>query len=112
MKLYDHDYDHLAEGRVIPHEIYDLQTNTGYVSIGSSSETASFVTDNLLWWWWEYGIHQYPDATNILLLGDAGGADRYRHVQFKYKLMEFAKQTGLSVVVCHYPPSFSKYNPI
>jgi hypothetical protein len=110
--VYDHDYEHLSEGKVIPHGIYDLQTNTGYISIGSSSETAGFVIDNLLWWWGEHGIHQYPDAHNILLLCDAGGANGYRHFIFKYKLMQFAKATGLSVVVCHYPPYCSKWNPI
>ena len=26
--------------------------------------------------------------------------------------MEFAEQTGLSVIVCHYPPYCSKWNPI
>lgn len=26
--------------------------------------------------------------------------------------MQFAKQTGLSVIVCHYPPYCSKWNPI
>jgi hypothetical protein len=112
IKVYDHDYEHLSAGKVIPHGIYDVQTNKGYLSIGNSSETADFVIDNLLWWWREYGIHQYPDAKNILLLCDAGGANSYRHGIFKYKLMEFAKQTGLSVMVCHYPPYCSKWNPI
>jgi hypothetical protein len=89
-----------------------LQANKGYVSIGNSSETAGFVTDNLLWWWNEHGIHQYPDAKNILILCDAGGANSYRHFIFKHKLMEFAKETGLSVTVSHYPPYCSKWNPI
>ena len=112
VKVYDHDYEYLSEGKVVPHGIYDLQANKGYVSIGGSSETADFIVDNLLWWWWEYGIHQYPDAKNILLLCDAGGANSYRHFIFKHRLMEFAKQTGLSVIVCHYPPYCSKWNPI
>jgi hypothetical protein len=112
IQVYDHDYEHLSEGKVIPHGIYDLQTNTGYVSIGNSSETAGFVIDNLLWWWQQHGIHQYPDARNMLLLCDAGGANSYRHFIFKSKLMAFAKETGLSVIVCHYPPYCSKWNPI
>lgn len=112
VKVYDHDYEHLSEGKVIPHGIYDLQANQGYISIGSSSETADFVVDNLLWWWRQYGIHQYPDAKNMLLLCDAGGANSYRHFIFKYKLMAFAKETGLSVIVSHYPPYCSKWNPI
>ena len=112
VKVHDHDYEHLSEGKVIPHGIYDLQANKGYISIGSSSETADFVMDNLRWWWYEYGIHDYPDTQNILLLCDAGGANSYRHHVFKYKLMEFAAETGLSVIVCHYPPYCSKWNPI
>ena len=112
IKVFDHDYEHLSQGKVIPHGIYDIQANKGYVSIGASSETADFVVDNLLWWWLEYGIDQYPNARNILLLCDAGGANSYRHFVFKHRLMEFAKQTGLSVIVCHYPPYCSKWNPI
>ena len=112
LKVYDHDYQHLSEGKVIPHGIYDLQANKGYVSIGGSSETADFILDNLLWWWQEYGIHQYPNAKNLMLLCDAGGANSYRHFIFKDRLLKFAKQTGLTIMVCHYPPYCSKWNPI
>jgi hypothetical protein len=112
VKVFDHDYEHLSEGKVIPHGIYDMQANKGYISIGTSSETADFVMDNLFWWWWEYGIHLYPDAKNILLFCDAGGANSYRHFIFKHRLQKFAKETGLSVIVCHYPPYCSKWNPI
>jgi hypothetical protein len=56
MKVYDHDYDYLSEGKVISHGIYDLQQNNGYVSNGKSAETAYFIKDNLLWWWTQYGI--------------------------------------------------------
>lgn len=112
IKVYDHDYEHLSEGKVIPHGIFDLQANKVYISIGGSSETADFVIDNLLWWWEQHGIHQYPDAKNILLFCDAGGANCYRHHIFKHRLMKFAKETGLSVIVCHYPPYCSKWNAI
>ena len=112
IKVFDHDYEHLSQGKVVPHGIYDLQANKGYISIGGSNETADFVLDNLLWWWWEYGIHQYPDAKNILLLCDAGGANSYRHFLFKHRLQKFAKETGISIIVCHYPPYCSKWNPI
>ena len=112
LKVYDHDYEHLSEGKVIPHGIYDLQQNKGYVSIGNSSETAEFITDNLMWWWTQYGIHQYPDAKNILILCDAGGANSYRHHIFKHHLLQFAKETGMSLIVSHYPPYCSKWNPI
>ena len=39
VKVFDHDYNHLSEGKVIPHGIYDLQRNEVYVTIGTSHET-------------------------------------------------------------------------
>jgi hypothetical protein len=71
IEVFDHDYGHLSKGIVIPHGIYDLQRNEGYVSIGSSHETAEFTKDNLLWWWDNFGIHYYPDTSVILILCDA-----------------------------------------
>lgn len=112
IKVYDHDYPHLSEGKVIPHGIYDLQRNEGYISIGGSHETAVFVKDNLLWWWDEFGVHQYPDACTILILCDAGGANDYRHHSFKKQMLLLAKQIGLDIIICHYPPYTSKWNPI
>jgi len=38
IKVFDHDYEYLSEGKVIPHGIYDLQAKKGY--IGGFSETA------------------------------------------------------------------------
>jgi hypothetical protein len=112
VKVYDHDYTHLAEGKVIPHGIYDLQRNEGYITIGTSHETAEFITDNLLWWWETYGIHQYPDAKSMLIFCDAGGGNSYRHHIFKKKLLELAETIGKKLIICHYPPYSSKWNPI
>ncbi|TXK50539.1 hypothetical protein FVR03_04990 [Pontibacter qinzhouensis] len=60
LQVFDHDYDHLATGRLIPFGIYDLNRNQGYVSIGTSHETAEFIADALLWWWEGFGCHHYP----------------------------------------------------
>ncbi len=111
-EAYDHDYPHLGKGKVIPHGIYDLQKNIGFVTIGSSSETATFIVDNLRWWWSEFGINHYPDARNLLLLCDAGGGNSYRHHAFKKELQAFAKEIGIDIIVAHYPPYASKWNPI
>jgi hypothetical protein len=111
-EAYDHDYSHLGEGKVIPHGIFDLQKNLGFITIGSSSETASFIVDNLRWWWFNYGINDYPEARNLLLLCDAGGGNSYRHHAFKKELQAFAKEIGIDIIVAHYPPYASKWNPI
>lgn len=80
IEVYDHDYHYLSEGSVVPHGIYDMQSNQAYLSIGTNHETASFIADNLCWWWTEFGIHDYPDACTILVLCDAGGALSLIHI--------------------------------
>lgn len=112
IKVYDHDYDYLSEGKVIPHGIFDIQANIGYISVGNSTESADFITDNLLWWWTNYGIHLYPDAKNILLLCDAGGGNSHRHHIFKDRMLKLTKEIGIPFIVAHYPPYASKWNPI
>jgi len=112
IKVYDHDYNSLSEGKVIPHGIYDLQANKGYISIGNSSETAEFIADNLRWWWTEHGIHMYPNAQNILILCDAGGGNSYRHHVFKNQILKLSRELGISFIIVHYPPYCSKWNPI
>jgi hypothetical protein len=111
-EAYDHDYSYLEKGKVIPHGIYDLQSNQGFLTIGNSSETAAFIVDNLRWWWHEFGKSQYPDAQNLLVLCDSGGGNSYRHHIFKKELQFFAREIGLDIIVCHYPPYSSKWNPI
>ena len=96
LEVFDHDYQNLSEGKVIPHGIFDIQLNQGYISIGNSHETASFIADNLLWWWDNYGIHNYPNAKSILILCDAGGGNSYRHHAFKKQLLMLAELTGIN----------------
>ena len=110
--VYDHDYSYLGTGKVIPHGIYDLKLNEGYLSLGNSHETAGFVVDNLEWWWETVGKYEYPQATRILILCDSGGANGYRHHLFKKCLQELARKINKKLVIAHYPPYCSKYNPI
>lgn len=112
LRAYDHDYWYLSQGKIIPHGIYDLLRNEGYISIGAYHETADFIADNILWWWDNFGIHQYPDATSILILCDAGGGNSYRHYVFKQQMLILAEKIGIDIIICHYPPYASKYNPI
>ena len=108
----DHDYSYLATGKAIPHGIYDVKLNEGYLSIGNSHETAEFVVDNLEWWWESFGKYEYPQATRILILCDSGGANGYRHHLFKKSLQKLAQKINKKLVIAHYPPYCSKYNPI
>lgn len=64
------------------------------------------------WWWENFGQFEYPKTTRILILCDSGGANGHRHHLFKKLLQELAQKIGKKLVICHYPPYCSKYNPI
>jgi hypothetical protein len=112
IRTYDHDFTSAAAGVVIPHGIYDVQRNTGFLHLGTSRDTSEFACDSLRHWWLEQGQFDYPEATSILLLCDGGGSNNARHYIFKQDLQQLANQIGVAIRVAHYPPYCSKYNPI
>lgn len=108
----DHDFTSYAEGIVIPHSIYDLKHNSGYINLGTSKETSEFACESLRNWWLDQGRKRYPEATSILILCDGGGSNSSRHYIFKQDLQELADELGINIRIAHYPPYCSKYNPI
>jgi hypothetical protein len=110
--VYDHDFPHLAECKVIPHGIYDYYNTFGFITLGLSCETSDFVCDSLARCWNWYGKYHYPNATEILLTFDSGGANGIRRLKFKEDLIELSRRIGLPIRVAHYPPYTSKWNPI
>jgi Rhodopirellula transposase DDE domain len=110
--VHDHDWPSLAEGVVIPHGLYDLFRNEGYIQIGTSHDTGEFACDSLWYWWENHGSKLYPMARSILLLCDGGGSNSSRHYLFKQDLQTLSNDLGLEIRVAHYPPYTSKYNPI
>jgi len=75
-------------------------------------DTAGFAVATIGRWWAQMGRLRYPDATRLLICADAGGSNRYRIRAFKVELARLAKETGLEITVCHYPPGASKWNKI
>jgi hypothetical protein len=112
VEVFDHDWASLADGVAIPHGIYDLALYSGYIHIGTSHDTAAFACDCLRHWWQQYGRHQYPNATSILVLCDGGGSNSSRHYLFKQELQALVNELRIEIRMAHYPPYTSKYNPI
>lgn len=112
LKVYDHDYNSFAEGTIIPHSLYDLKLNVGYIQIGNSHDTSEFACDSLRHWWYSYGRKHYHNATSILILCDGGGSNSSRQHLFKQDLQQLADEIGYEIRIAHYPPYCSKYNPI
>lgn len=112
LEVYDHDFASFAEGIVIPHGIYDLTKNTGYINLGTSKDTGEFACDSLRNWWYNQGQYDYPHATSILILCDSGGSNGARQYLFKADLQDLVDEIGIEIRIAHYPPYTSKYNPI
>lgn len=112
LAAWDHDFPNRRLGVVIPHGLFDLARNEGFMHLGTSHDTSVFAADSLWDWWNKYGLRRYPDATKLLLLCDGGGSNGSRRLLFKQEIQDVAEATGLSIRVAHYPPHCSKYNPI
>jgi hypothetical protein len=78
-RTYDHDFTSYTEGIIIPHGIYDVQRNIGYLHLGTSKDTSEFACDCIRSWWNNHGRKTYPDATAILGLCDGGGSNHSHH---------------------------------
>lgn len=111
-QAFDHDFPSWADGRLVPHGIYDLNRNHGHVNLGLSHDTSEFACDSFRWYWKRIGRRHYPQADRILWLCDAGGSNNCRHWIFKQDLEGLAAEIGLPIRVAHYPRYCSKFNPI
>ena len=112
IKVYDHDYPSYAEGKVVPHGIYDLSENTGYMTIGKSMDTSEFMIDNLENYWLNEISKNYNNADTLLILCDGGGSNSSRGFQLKNRLQALSNKLKIKIKVAHYPPYCSKWNPI
>ena len=107
-----HDFMDKELGKAVPHGIYDIGANAGWVTVGVDSDTAEFAVNSLRLWWQNMGRIRYPEAHRLLISADGGGSNGSRVRLWKRELQRFADETGLSVTVCHYPPGTSKWNKI
>lgn len=112
VKVKDHEFPSDADGKVIPHGIYDVADNRGYLSLGLSKDTSKFVCDNFEYFWKKHLQWKYPQTEWMLFLCDSGGSNNCRHYLFKEDLYQLAQRLQMNIVVAHYPTYCSKYNPI
>jgi len=112
IKVLDHDFPSYSEGKVVPHGLYDLGLNKAHVNLGTSVDTTEFACDSVAHWWKNYGKHDYPSATKLLLMCDGGGSNPANSPLFRQDLQRLANRIGLEIRIAHYPPYCSKHNPI
>jgi hypothetical protein len=112
IEVNDHDFASMGSGTVIPHGLYDVGRNEGFLHLNTSHDTSELACDSLAAWWEGHGRAAYPQAKKLLVLCDGGGSNSASRYVFKEQLQKLATRLGLEIRVAHYPPYCSKYNPI
>jgi Rhodopirellula transposase DDE domain len=107
-----HDFRDEDLGHAIPYGVYDLAADEGWVGVGITRDTATFAVNTILDWWQHLGRKRYPDATTLTITADCGGSNSPRTRLWRAEVQRLADQTGLEIVVCHFPPGTSKWNKV
>ncbi len=107
-----HDFKDKELGKAIPHGVYDIASDEGWVTVGIDHDTAQFAVNSIRSWWQHLGQERYPDATALTITADCGGSNGNRTRLWKVELQKLADETGFEIEVCHFPPGTSKWNKI
>jgi len=107
-----HDFPGPSVPRAYPYGIYDLGHNKGFVNVGTDHDTGAFAVASIRGGWRHEGRRLYPKARQLLITADGGGSNGYRLRLWKLELQKLSDETGLSVMVCHFPPGTSKWNKV
>jgi len=111
-KVNVHDFVDKELGKAIPYGVYDIGANVGCVSVGINHDTAQFAVNAIRRWRDTMGRERYPKSGRLMITADGGGSNGSRVRLWKLELQKFADETGLTIVVRHYPPGTSKWNKI
>lgn len=111
-KVKVHDFIDVDLGRANPYGVYDLASNSGWVSVGTDHDTASFAVETIRRWWKAMGKEKYPQARELMITADGGGSNGSRLRLWKLELQRLANELGFPIRVSHFPPGTSKWNKI
>ena len=111
-KVNVYDFVDKELGRANPYGVYDLANNTGWVSVGTDHDTASFAVATIRRWWLAMGSPLYPDVKELLITADGGGSNGSRVRLWKLELQQLSDELGIPIRVSHFPPGTSKWNKI
>ena len=109
----DHDFPSDAIGKAIPYGIYDVAANLGTVYVGTSHDTSEFAVDSIETWWVSEAQQRYPGVKKLAILADGGGSNGSNRRSWILGLQQrLSERHGVAVIVAHFPPGTSKWNPI
>jgi len=105
------DHDFTPDATVTPVGIFLPATNELFVYGVTSKVTSDCLVDRLVHWW--DAVHdRFAHITTLVINLDNGPENHSRRTQFMQRIVEFVRQSGLTIRLAYYPPYHSKYNPI
>lgn len=107
-----HDFVDKDLGKAVPYGVYDVGSNSAWVSVGVDNDTAELAVNSVRRWWYAMGKPLYPEATKIMITADCGGSNGSRVRLWKRELQKLADELQMDIQVSHYPPGTSKWNKI
>jgi hypothetical protein len=107
-----HDFKDKELGKAIPHGIYDVGADHGWITVGVDRDTSQFAVNSIRRWWHKLGKPRYPDARTLTITADCGGSNGNRTKLWKAELQKLADEIGCAIQVLHFPPGTSKWNRI
>ena len=107
-----YDFIDKTNGKTSPYGIYDIKNNKGWISVGTSSDTAAFSVASIRSWWENEGKTTYPKATKLYINADGGGSNGLKNRLWKSELQQLSNDTGLKLHISHLPAGTSKWNKI
>ena len=70
-----HDFIDPELGRANPYGVYDLGSNSAWVSVGTDHDTSSFAVATIRRWWQSMGQALYPSAKELTITADGAGSN-------------------------------------
>jgi transposase len=108
-KAADHDFQ--PEATLTPFGIFLPEHDDLWLYMACSKITSDFIADRLEQWWQEVRL-RFQSVKTLVINLDNGPENHSRRTQFLKRVVEFARKSGLKVLLAYYPPYHSKYNPI
>ena len=102
------DHDMATKEKMIPFGILNLENDQLHVFYGNSYKTSDFVCDAIEQWW-TLVKEDNECVEELIIYADNGPENNSHRTQFLFRMVEFAKKTGLKVHLAYYPPYHSKY---
>ena len=97
--------------KLSPFGILDMLAGLFTIVFGISFETSDFIAD-CLDQWWEDNKERHAHINQLVINLDNGPHNSSHRTQFMKRMIEFAGQHNLKIVLAYYPPYYSKYNPV